>query len=101
MKTSLIVLFLVELVYSSLGSSQHSPGARFTLTKDFLTNFIHNQLPTIFNGPIFIPEISRNTSHKRFLMNITNISIKNLDLRYLKSEINFDPQNKKIIIDLG
>lgn len=101
MHSSFLALSLSLFLFFCIGYSQILPGARFSLTKDFLNNFIRTQLPIAFNNSIFIPEISRNTSHQRFVLNITDISIKNLDLSYMKSEINFDVENKKIIIDLG
>lgn len=101
MNSSFLALSFSFLLLCSIGYSQTFPGARFSLTKNFLSNFILTQLPIVFNNSVFIPEISRNTSHKRFVLNITNLSIKNLDLSYMKSEINFDVEKKRIIVDLG
>lgn len=63
------------------------PGVRLTITESYINEFLQKQLPKLLPKTITIPEISKNTSHSVFLMNLTEIALANLDLDYLTSQI--------------
>ena len=92
---SIIILFSFIIFCSC------NPGVRLTISENYVNSFIKEQLPNLLPKSLFIPEISKNTTHANFVANITSVSIKNLDMDYLRTSMSLNAKDNKLYLTIS
>ena len=93
----IILLTLLSLATFCLSS----PGVRLSVSQSYLNSFLQQQLPNLLPKTFFVPEISQNTTHSNFLANITSVSLTNLDLDFLNTQISMDPLTNRLFLTIS
>lgn len=94
------ILFIILFSLVIYQGKNVNPGLRISIDKNYINSFIKEQLPKLLPQKLNIAEISKTTTHKKFIMNFTNIDISNINLDFLESNIIFNPNNQ-ISVDLS